>query len=71
MPRTITLRATSKHPTKDEGETYESLANEAMVDLYRGYARGYKPPKFEREIIHVPPEKKIRRKYKRRDLQAE
>ena len=71
MPRTITLQATKKHPTKDEGETYEALGNQAMVDLYKGHARGYKPPKFSRDILHVPPEKKTRRKYKRRDMTAE
>jgi hypothetical protein len=70
MPRTVTLRATKKHPTRDEGETYEAAGNQAMLDLYKGYARGYKAPKTERELIHAPPQR-TKRKYKRRDLRAE
>jgi len=67
--RTITLQATKRHPSRAIGEIYESEPKAAMRDLYQNFARGYRHQVPKPEPIRPP--LKAKRRYKRRDLQAE
>ena len=57
----LTLQATERHPSKKAGERYEVDRNQALIDLASKHAVAPKPG----------PVIRTKRRYRRRDLQAE
>jgi hypothetical protein len=85
MAQTVTLRATARHPHRKEGQIYEASGRQAMADLYKRWAVGYRAQKIQVKNIdpeesadvsakpeaqHTPHQRKKRR-YNRRDMRAE